>query len=167
MNVLTVGLAAGALGGVIGTGSTIILLPILVYQYGSKQAVPIMAISALMSNIGKVAAWRRDVDWRAFAANPITVAPTAAFGARTLLVLPSRLVDVALCIFFLIMVPGRRWLARRRFAITLWQLAVAGAAIGFFTGIVLSTAPLSGPASTSDGLTLNPSCHWRRPAPSR
>ena len=154
--VLTVGLAAGALSGVIGTGSTIILLPILVYQYGPKQAVPIMAIAALMSNIGKVAAWWRDVDWRAFAAYSLTGVPAAALGARTLLVLPSRLVDVALGLFFLGMVPGRRWLAGKRVAITSWQLAVAGAAIGFLTGIVLSTGPLSVPAFTSYGLTLGP-----------
>ena len=154
--VLAIGLAAGALSGVIGTGSTIILLPILVYQYGPKQAVPIMAIAALMSNIGKAVAWWRHIKWRAFTAYSITGAPAAALGARTLLVLPSRVVDVALGVFFLAMVPGRRWLATKHVAITLWQLAVAGAAIGFLTGIVLSTGPLSVPAFTSYGLTLGP-----------
>ena len=152
--VLVVGLAAGALSGVIGTGSSIVLLPILVYQYGPKQAVPIMAIAALMSNVGKVAAWWREIDWRAFAAFSLTGVPTAALGARTLLVLPSRTVDVALGAFFLAMIPGRRWLTSRSLTITLWQLALAGAIIGFLTGIVLSTGPLSVPAFTSYGLTL-------------
>ena len=152
--VLIIGLAAGALSGVIGTGSTIILLPILVYQYGPKQAVPIMAISALMSNVGKIASWWRTVDWRAFAAYSVTGVPAASLGARTLLVLPSRLVDVALGLFFLAMVPARRWLATRSLTIGLWQLAVAGAVIGFLTGVVLSTGPLSVPAFTSYGLTL-------------
>ncbi len=55
--VLIVGLCAGALSGIIGTGSSIMLLPVLVYQFGPKQAVPIMAIAALMSNIAKVMAW--------------------------------------------------------------------------------------------------------------
>jgi uncharacterized membrane protein YfcA len=54
--VLVIGLAAGALSGIIGSGSSIILLPILVYQFGPKQAVPVMAIAALMSNVGKVLA---------------------------------------------------------------------------------------------------------------
>jgi uncharacterized protein len=97
--VLIVGLCAGALSGIIGTGSTIILLPILVYQFGPKQAVPIMAVAALMSNIGKVMAWWRHIDWRAFAAYSITGVPGAALGARTLLILPSRLVDIALGMF--------------------------------------------------------------------
>ena len=54
--VLIVGLAAGALSGIIGTGASIMLLPVLVYQFGPKQAVPIMAVAALMSNVAKVAA---------------------------------------------------------------------------------------------------------------
>ena len=152
--VLIVGLAAGALSGVIGTGSTIILLPILVYRFGPKQAIPIMAISALMSNIGKAAAWWREIDWRAFAAYSITGIPAAALGARTLLVLPSRLVDIALGVFFLVMIPARRWLKARHLTIGLWQLSVCGAAIGFLTGVVLSTGPLSVPAFTSYGLTM-------------
>jgi len=150
--VLMVGLAAGALSGIIGTGSSIMLLPVLVYQFGPKQAVPIMAIAALMSNIAKVMAWWREVDWRAFAAYSITGIPAAALGARTLLVLPPQIVDIALGVFFLSMIPARRWLHARRFTISLWQLALVGAVIGFLTGIVLSTGPLSVPAFTSYGL---------------
>src|SRR6185437_683816 len=39
--ILATALCAGALSGIIGTGSSIILLPLLVYQFGPKQAVPI------------------------------------------------------------------------------------------------------------------------------
>jgi len=150
--VLVLGLAAGALSGVIGTGSSILLLPILVYQFGPKQAVPIMAVAALMSNVGKLLAWWREVDWRAFAAYSIPGVPAAALGARTLLVLPSRDVDIALGLFFLIMIPARRWLHTHSIHIALWQLAIAGALIGYVTGIVLSTGPLSVPAFTAYGL---------------
>src|SRR5271170_5965495 len=98
--VLALGLAAGSLSGIIGTGSSIMLLPVLVFQFGPKQAVPIMAIAALMLNIGKLLAWWREVDWRAFAAFSITGVPAAVLGARTLLVLPSRAVDLMLGLFF-------------------------------------------------------------------
>jgi uncharacterized membrane protein YfcA len=150
--ILVVGLCAGALTGIIGTGSTIILLPILVAHFGPKQAVPVMAIAALMANIGKMVAWRREVDWRAFAAYSVTGVPAAALGARTLLVLPARGVDLALGAFFLVMIPAGRWLRARHFRIGLWQLALAGAAIGFLTGIVISTGPLSVPAFLAYGL---------------
>jgi uncharacterized membrane protein YfcA len=150
--VLAVGLAAGALSGIIGTGSSIMLLPILVYQFGPKQAVPIMAVAAAMANVGKIMAWWRDIDWRACAAYSIPGIPAAALGAHTLLVLPTHLVDLALGGFFLAMIPMRRWLQARSFHFGLWQLAVSGAAIGYITGIVLSTGPLSVPAFTSFGL---------------
>ncbi len=148
-----VGLAAGLLSGVVGTGSSIMLLPVLVYAFGPKQAVPIMAVAAVMSNLAKVMAWRREVDWRAFAAYSAGGIPAAALGARTLLVLPAHAVDVALGAFFLATIPARRWLKVRDFHIRLWQLALAGAAIGFITGIVVSTGPLSVPAFLAYGLT--------------
>jgi uncharacterized membrane protein YfcA len=150
--VLALGLAAGSLSGIIGTGASIMLLPVLVFQFGPKQAVPIMAIAALMSNVAKIMAWWREVDWRAFAAYSIAGIPAAALGARRLLVLPSPVVDLALGLFFLLMIPGRRWLNAMNFRIRLWQLALAGAVIGFLTGIVISTGPLSVPAFTYYGL---------------
>lgn len=151
--VMIVGLAAGALSGIVGTGSSIMLLPVLVYQFGPKQAVPIMAIAALMANVGKAVAWRREIDWRAFAAYSTLGAPAAALGARTLLALPAPAIDVALGLFFIAMIPARRWLRARDVRIALWQLGLAGAAIGFVTGLVLSTGPLSVPAFLAFGLT--------------
>jgi len=154
--VLIAGLISGTISGVIGTGSSIILLPILVVQFGAKQAVPIMAVSSVMANIAKAVAWRRDIDWKAFAAYSATGIPAAVLGARTLLQLPEHIVDVALGIFFLAMVPIRHWLQLRRYKIRLWQLAIAGAIIGFLTGIALATGPLSVPAFVSYGLIKGP-----------
>jgi uncharacterized membrane protein YfcA len=150
--VLIVGLAAGTISGIVGTGASIMLLPVLVFEFGPKQAVPIMAVAAVMANIARIAAWWREVDWRATAAYSVAGIPAAALGARTLLVLPSSYVDAALGIFFIVMVPVRHRLARRNFRLRLWQLALAGAGIGFLTGIVVSTGPLSVPAFIAYGL---------------
>ncbi len=51
------------------------------------------------------------------------------------------------------MVPVRHWLARKYFTITLWHLAIGGALIGYLTGIVVSTGPLSVPLFLFYGLT--------------
>jgi uncharacterized membrane protein YfcA len=150
--VLAVGLVAGTVSGIVGTGATIILLPILVYTFGPREAVPIMAIVALMSNFAKITSWWKEIDWRACAAYAAGGIPAAALGARTLLVLPERLIDIALGLFFLAMVPGRRWLARRKVTFVAWHLVLAGAVIGFLTGIVVSTGPLSVPAFAAYGL---------------
>jgi uncharacterized membrane protein YfcA len=150
--VLLAGLFAGCVSGVIGTGSSIILLPVLVSVFGPKQAVPIMAVAAVMANFSRVLAWWREVDWKAVAAYSIPGVFAAALGARTLLLLPATVIEIALAVFFLCMIPARRWLSRMHLRVGIWQLAVAGAVIGFLTGIVLSTGPLSVPVFLSYGL---------------
>jgi uncharacterized protein len=150
--VLIVGFVAGTVSGIVGTGATIILLPVLVLQFGPREAVPIMAIVALMSNFAKITSWWKEIDWRATAAYAVGGIPGAALGARTLLILPEKAVDVALGLFFLAMIPGRRWLVARNFRIGPWALVPAGAVIGFLTGIVVSTGPLSVPAFAAYGL---------------
>jgi uncharacterized membrane protein YfcA len=151
--VLAVGLVAGTISGIVGTGSSIMLMPVLVYQYGPKQAVPIMAIAALMSNLSRILAWWREVDWRACAAYSVTGIPAAALGARTMLALPSHAVDISIGLFLIAMVPARHWLARHDLKLKLWHLAIGGAVIGYLTGIVVSTGPLSVPLFLFYGLT--------------
>jgi uncharacterized membrane protein YfcA len=150
--VLLVGIIAGVVSGVLGTGSSVMLLPVLVHVFGPKEAVPIMAVAAVIGNGGRVLAWRREVDWRAVAAYTLTGAPAAALGAGTLWAMPARAVDITLAIFFVLIVPIRHVLQRRQWQLSLRQLAIVGALVGFLTGVVLSTGPLSVPAFTAYGL---------------
>lgn len=150
---LIVGVFAGTISGVIGTGSSIILLPVLVFTFGPLQAVPIMAVASVMVNFSRALAWWREIEWRTFLAYSIPAIPAAALGASTLLQLPPALIDTLLGLFFLAMIPGRRLLAKRGWRAKWWQLAIVGALIGFLTGIVLSTGPLSVPVFAAAGLT--------------
>lgn len=150
--VLAVGLVAGTISGVIGTGSTIMLAPVLAYSFGPLEAVPIMAVASVLANVSRILAWWRAVDWRAFGAYAVTGAPAAALGARTLVAIPARAADIAIGLFLIAMVPVRRWFMARQFRFTLWHLAVAGAIIGYLTGIVVATGPISVPVFVSYGL---------------
>jgi len=150
--VLGVGLIAGTVGGIVGFGSSIMLMPVLVVAFGPRQAVPIMAVAAIMTNLSRIVVWWRDVDWRACAAYSITGAPAAVFGARTLLALPPGIIEVALGAFFIAMVPLRRLIAAHDFRLNLWHLAVIGLVVGFITGIVATTGPLTVPVFLAYGL---------------
>ena len=150
--VLCLALVAGTIGGIIGMGSSIILLPVLVYLHGPKAAVPIMAVAAVMANASRVMAWWREIDWRVFAAYALGGVPAAVMGARTLVSLPPRGVDLAIGLFLLAMIPGRRWLGRVLGQLALWQMGLAGAAIGYLTGVVASTGPVSVPVFLAYGL---------------
>jgi len=150
--VLVVGLGAGTLGGVIGTGSSIVLMPVLVILFGPRQAVPIMAIAAILGNAGRVIAWRREIDWRACLAYCATAVPGAVLGARLLLAIPPGAAELALGVFFLSLIPLRRWLAQREFRLSRLHLALLGAPLGLLTGLVVSTGPLTVPLFTFYGL---------------
>lgn len=150
--VLPVGLLGGTLGGIVGTGSSIVLMPMLVLAWGPVEAVPVMAIAAFMGNFGRVLAWHREVDGRAAAAFCLAALPSAALGVRTLLAIPPGLAEAALGLFFLGMVPVRHGLVRRGLRLSLAQLALLAAPLGFLTGIVVSTGPLQVPLFTAYGL---------------
>ncbi|WP_298934208.1 sulfite exporter TauE/SafE family protein [uncultured Ramlibacter sp.] len=150
--VLVLGLVAGTLGGIVGFGTSIMLMPALVLVFGPREAVPIMAIASIMANASRVVAWWREVDWKAVAAYSVTGAPAAALGAATLLALPSRAVEAALGVFFIVMIPVRRWMARQQWRLSLGHMALLGAVIGFLTGIVVSTGPINAPFFLAYGL---------------
>ncbi|MGH8553296.1 MAG: sulfite exporter TauE/SafE family protein [Methylococcales bacterium] len=154
--VLFIGVISGVVSGVIGTGASIMLLPVLVLCFGPKQAVPIMAVAAIVGNISRVILWRKDIHWKAFLAYSVTGVPAAAFGAQTLWSLKATWIDIALGTFFLLMIPYRHWAKSRNFTLSLWQLSVAGALVGYLTGIVLSTGPLTIPIFSAYGLLKGP-----------
>jgi hypothetical protein len=150
--VLVLGLFAGTLGGVVGTGSSLVLMPALVIQFGPRQAVPIMAIAAIMGNFGRVIAWWREIRWRSCAAYCATAIPGAILGARLLLTIPPGVAELALGVFFLSLIGVRRWLARHEIRLSLLHVALLGAPLGLLTGLVVSTGPLTVPLFTFQGL---------------
>jgi uncharacterized protein len=149
---LVLGFVAGTIGGIIGFGSSIMLMPALVLMYGPRTAVPLMAVTALITNATRVILWWREVDWRACAAYSVTAIPAAALGAKTLVTIPPRLADGVLGLLFILMIPVRRWMAGRGLRVGLGHLAVAGAVIGYVTGIVASTGPINTPFFLAYGL---------------
>lgn len=151
--ILVIGLAAGFVSGVVGTGASIMMVPVLVHIYGPKVAIPVMAVAAVMLNLSRIVVWWREIEWRIVGAYSVTGIPFAVLGAHTMLALPASTVDMAIGVFLLAMIPGRRWLATRLTQLRFWHIAAAGAAIGFVTGIVVSTGPISVPVFLGAGLT--------------
>lgn len=151
--ILALGLAAGTIGGSVGFGTSIMLLPPLVIVFGPIEAVPVMAIAGMLAHLSRVAVWWRAVDWRVCAVYSATAIPGAALGAMTLLSMNTRAVEAFLGAFFLFMIPVRRWLQSRGFRMRLSQMALVGAGIGCRSGIVASTGPVNTPFYLACGLS--------------
>ncbi|MEA2701454.1 MAG: uncharacterized protein QOE22_163 [Candidatus Parcubacteria bacterium] len=147
------GIFAGTLSGIIGFGSSVIMLPLIVFTFGAKEAVPIMAVAALLANCTRVGIWIKEINWRAAMAFSVTAVPAAYLGARTLIVLDSSVLEVILGIFFVAIVLIRRWIGERNFKIRDVHLAGVGLVLGFLTGIVVTTGPINSPFFLWYGLT--------------
>ena len=146
-------LLAGVLSGVMGTGSSLLLLPLMVSTFGPKLAIPIMAIAAVLGNLSRMGVWWREIDWRATLVYTLPGVPAASMGAHVLLSLPSWTIDCALGIFFWIMIVLRRSRKNTYGPLSIKQLGLCGGIVGFLTGLVLSTGPLSVPIFTAYGLS--------------
>jgi uncharacterized membrane protein YfcA len=149
---LALGVFAGTLGGVIGFGSSVIMMPVLVAMFGAKEAVPIMALAALLANMSRVAVWWREVDWKVNLYYCVTSIPAAALGARLLIGLNPHALEAALGVFLIVMIPARRWFMARGMKIGPVGMTVVGAAIGFLSGLVATTGPINTPFFLAYGL---------------
>lgn len=150
--ICAVGLVAGVLGGVIGFGTTIMLMPPLVHFYGPLQTVPIIALVAIVANLSRVALWWHSIDWRLCGIYSASAVPAVVLGANTLVQFNARLIELMLGTFLLLMIPARRWLRRLAFRPTLWHMAGVGAGIGYLTGLVASTGAINTPFFLAFGL---------------
>ena len=102
------GIVAGAISGVVGTGSSIILLPVLSLAFGPKAAIPIMGIAAIVGNASRVVVWRRQISLRAFACYSVTAVPAAVLGVRTLWIMPAEISNFCIGLFFFVLIGLRR-----------------------------------------------------------
>ncbi|GLY03983.1 sulfite exporter TauE/SafE family protein [Actinoplanes sp. NBRC 101535] len=143
---------AGVLSGVVGTGASLVLLPALLWAYGPRVAVPVMAIAAVLGNLGRVVAWWRVIAWRPTVAYAAGGVPAAVLGARVLLTIPQAVADGVIAAFFLAMIVARRTGVAARWRFRVRHMIVAGAVVGFLTGMLFSTGPLSVPVFTGYGL---------------
>jgi hypothetical protein len=150
---LLLGVVAGTVGGVVGFGSSIVLMPALVVMFGAKEAVPLIALSGLLANLSRSAVWWRDIDWRVTVVYLLPAVPAAILGARTMLSLDARMVEAGLGAFLLFAVPARRWLIAQGLTVPLWGMSIVGGGIGFLAGLVATTGPINTPFYLAYGLT--------------
>ena len=127
-------------------------MPPLVHFYGPMQAVPVIALVAIVANLTRVGLWWRSVDWRVTAVYAATSVPAVILGANTLVQFNPRVIELILGSFLLLMIPIRRWLRRQNFTLRLPHMAIVGAVIGYLTGIVASTGAINTPFFLAYGL---------------
>ena len=149
---LTAALLAGTIGGVVGVGSAVILLPVWAYAFGAAQAVPILTVAALIGNLSRAAFSWAETDWCAVRIYVLGAVPAADVGALIFIELDATLIHRMLGAFILATIPARRWATPRDMRIERWHLLPLGAFMGLLSGVVGTVGPINAPFFLAYGL---------------
>jgi uncharacterized membrane protein YfcA len=146
-----VALFASLIGGVAGYGTGALMPLVLVPMVGPEPVVPIIAISALLTNTGRTVAFRTYVDWRRSAVVLVGAVPPCMLTAWGYTRLTSAGAMLVIGTMLMLTVPLRVFLRRRAVALSEQGLLVAatgyGTAVGGTVGagvILLSILMASG-----------------------
>jgi len=149
---MALSLVAGTIGGVVGFGSAVILLPVCALLFGADRAVPILTIAALLGNLSRATFSWDQTDWPAVRIYVLGAVPAALIGAAIFVELEAALIHRLLGAFILLTIPTRRWAASRAMTIQRWQLLPVGAVMGLLSGVVGTVGPINAPFFLAYGL---------------
>jgi uncharacterized membrane protein YfcA len=145
-------LPAAVLGGIVGFGTGLTMLPLVVWVVGVRASVPVLSIALLCGNISRAWFSRREIDWRVAGAYVAGAVPLAILGsvlyAGARIEWLSRLMGVVL----LCAVPLRRFLERGPLKIRLAHFPILGAVTGFLSALVAAIGPVNTPFFLGYGL---------------
>jgi uncharacterized membrane protein YfcA len=132
--IATTGVVTSLVGGVAGYGTGALMPLVLVPIVGPEPVVPIVAISATITNISRALAFRHAIDWRRAGLVLAACAPTCILGAwgYTLLDGPGAMLLIGSMLIAVVVL--RRLLAHRGFRCGDRGLAVGAVGWGFVVG---------------------------------
>ena len=149
---LVAALPTAVIGGVVGFGTGLTMLPLVVWAVGVRASVPVLSIALLFGNVSRAWFSRHELDWRVIAAYLAGALPLAVLGSviyvSARLDWLSRLMGVVM----LCSVPLRRWLERGPLRMRLAHFPVLGAATGFLSALVAAIGPVNTPFFLGYGL---------------
>lgn len=150
--VVVAALAASTLAAIAGFGGAAVLLPILVWAFGVRDAIPMLTVAQLVGNGSRVWFNRRQlvlpvVGWFALGAVPLAAAGGALFATA-----PAPALRRLLGVFLLLTVAYRHTSYGRKARVGLRGFAAIGAIFGFLSALLGSVGPLMAPFFLAYGL---------------
>lgn len=132
--VAAVAFCANVLGGVAGYGTGALLPLVLVPLIGAAPVVPIIAISAMFTNVSRLAAFKNYADWRRARIALIAALPTCILGAWGYTFLTGKGAAIVIGAMLVISVPLRRIARSRGFKFGDGGFAAGSAVYGVLVG---------------------------------
>ncbi len=127
-------LGAQIVGGLAGYGTGLLMPLVLVPLIGAEAIVPVISLSALITNPTRVFIFREHVDYRKAVVIAAFAIPSTMLGAWFYTLLSGRGAALVIGSALVALVPLRRYLANRQFTLAGPGVGIAGAVYGFLTG---------------------------------
>lgn len=145
-------LLASTVAAITGFGGAAILLPILVWLFGMREAIPILTIAQLFGNGSRVWFNRAAVDYRVVSWFSLGAVPLSILGGLLFAKAPLSVLTRLLGAFLVVIVFVKHSRRRLPFHPTLRQFAVIGAASSLLSALLGSVGPLMAPLFLAYGL---------------
>ena len=143
-----VALFASIVGGIAGYGTGALMPLVLVPIVGPEPVVPIIAISGLLTNSGRMFAFLRHVDWRRTVLTIAGAAPPALVTAYGYTLLTGRAIQILIGTMLILTVPLRYAMRRRAAQLSDRGLVLGAAGYGAAVGgtVSISMEPITSSA---------------------
>lgn len=125
---------AAVVGGIAGYGTGLILPPVLFPIVGAEAVVPIISLSALMTNTSRLIAFRSEFDLRNAMILSGCALPTCLAGAYVYTALSGEAAAVMIGLALIVLVPLRRVAEQAKWKLATSGVAVAGSGYGLMVG---------------------------------
>ena len=147
-----VAFVASTLAAVTGFGGAAVLLPVLVWVFGIRAAVPILTVAQLIGNGSRVWFNRKLVDYHVVVWFALGGVPLAIGGGFLFAKAPFSALTRVLGVFLILIVVARHWRGAQTRKPTLHQFALIGAGSSFLSALLGSVGPLMAPLFLAYGL---------------
>ena len=147
-----VAFVAALLAAVTGFGGAAVLLPMLVFVFGVREAIPILTVAQLIGNGSRVWFNRRELDWRVVAWFALGGVPMALLGGFLFAHAPLTALIRGLGAFLILIVVVRHVPKYKGVKLPLRAFALLGAVSSFLSALLGSVGPLMAPFFLAYGL---------------
>lgn len=149
---LAAALPTAVVGGVVGFGTGLAMLPLTAWALGVRQAVPVLTVALMVGNVSRAWFSRDQLDWRVIGAYLAGAVPLAVLGAWIFVGARVEWLARLMGVLMLAAVPLRHWLERGPRRMRLRHFPVLGAATGFLSALAAATGPVNTPFFLGYGL---------------
>ena len=152
MAVLTViALFAFTIAGVAGFGAGLILIPVMVWMLGPREAIPIIGVVQLIAAVSRTALNWKNISWPVVKWQSLGSLPISALASYLFVVTPAPIFTRILGCLLLVLVVQRH--TRWGRSMKLRSFVLVGAVNGFVSGFLGPSGPIEAPFYLAYGLT--------------